>query len=79
MARDSLLTKPADLGTFSATQMPRLEGVFEHFYRSYEQYRNDAALWDARYQPMLSPQPVPATTASAPAPAASPVPAAGGR
>lgn len=62
MARESLLVKPADLNAFSATQMPRLELVFEQFYRAYEQYRTDAALWDARYQPMLTPSLTPAPT-----------------
>ena len=62
MARESLLVKPADLTTFSAAQMPRFELVFEQFYRAYEQYRTDAALWDARYQPMLTSTIAPAPT-----------------
>jgi hypothetical protein len=79
MARDSLLLKPADLNAWSATQMVRLEGVFEQFYRAYEQYRTDAALWDQRYQPVLAPTPAPSLTPAprptpAPAPAPTPTP-----
>jgi hypothetical protein len=37
------------LGTFSASALPRLENVFENFFRSYEQYRTNLASWDARY------------------------------
>lgn len=37
------------LGAFSATALPRLENVFESFFRSYEQYRTNLADWDARY------------------------------
>lgn len=81
MARESLLTKAPDLTSFSATQMPRLEGVFEQFFRAYEQYRTDAMLWDQKYQPMLAPRPVttlgtpaavPTYGTSAPAPALPP-------
>jgi len=75
MARDVALTKPADLAAFSATQMVRLEGVFEQFFRAYEQYRTDAGLWDAKYQPLLTPRPVPAYGAPAPAALPAPVPA----
>jgi hypothetical protein len=85
MARDSLLIKAPELATFSAAQMPRLESVFEQFFRAYEQYRIDAVLWDQRYQPMLAPQPLPAVAApvaapaygtSAPAPVLAPAPIA---
>lgn len=37
------------LGAFSVTALPRLEAVFENFYRSYEQYRVNLAAWDAAY------------------------------
>lgn len=72
MARDSLIVKPADLNAWSALQMVQLEAVFEQFYRAYEQYRTDAVLWDARYQPMLAPAPAPAPVFS---PMLTPVPA----
>jgi len=39
------------LGEFAATALPRLEAVFENFFRAYEQYRTDVAAWDARYAP----------------------------
>lgn len=37
------------LGEFASVALPRLEGVFEDFFRRYEQYRIDLAAWDARY------------------------------
>jgi hypothetical protein len=40
------------LTAFAAAQLPRLDAVFENFYRAYEQYRIDAAAWDARYGKM---------------------------
>ena len=62
MARESQAVKPADLSSFSATQLQRFELMFDTFFRSYEQYRTDAALWDARYAPAVMPAAVPATT-----------------
>ncbi len=51
MARESRSTKPAELTAFSARNLAMLDTVFEGFYRSYDQYRADAAAWDARYSP----------------------------
>lgn len=60
VSRESITVKPADLASFSARSLARLEAVFEQFYRGYEQYRADAALWDAKYAPV----PVAAATAT---------------
>ncbi len=73
MARDVATATPATLNAWSATQLVRLEAVFEQFYRAYEQYRTDAALWDQRYQPVRAPTPVP-VPAPVPAPTPSPRP-----
>ena len=51
MARESLSVKPAELSAFSARSLPKLDLVFDGFYRAYEQYQADAAAWDARYAP----------------------------
>jgi hypothetical protein len=51
MSREAQLVAPAQLSTFSATELPKIEQVFEAFFRAYEQYRIDAANWDARYAP----------------------------
>lgn len=51
MSREAQLVAPANLSAFSATELPKLEQVFEAFFRAYEQYRIDAANWDARYAP----------------------------
>ncbi|MGH6786328.1 MAG: hypothetical protein ACREBO_05820 [Novosphingobium sp.] len=46
------------LDAFSAAELPKIEGVFENFFKAYEQYRVDLALWEARYAP---PPPAPLT------------------
>ncbi|MBN8502119.1 MAG: hypothetical protein J0M19_13340 [Sphingomonadales bacterium] len=51
MARESMTVKPADLQPFSVRSLAMLDGVFETFYKSYDQYRADAAAWDAKYAP----------------------------
>lgn len=40
---------PGGLEQYSLTALPRLEAVFENFFRSYEQYRVDLTAWDSRY------------------------------
>lgn len=61
MSRDVQLVAPAQLATFSATELPKIESVFEAFFRAYEQYRMDAANWDARYAPRPAPASLPAS------------------
>ena len=39
------------LDTYSATALPRIEGVFEDFFRAYEQYRVDLRAWNSEYGP----------------------------
>jgi hypothetical protein len=51
MSLESKTVMPAQLNSFAATQLPRLDAVFENFYRAYEQYRIDVAAWDAKYGP----------------------------
>lgn len=41
--------KPGKYDAFAATALPRLDAVFEDFFRAFEQYRADAAAWDAQY------------------------------
>lgn len=59
MARESMLVKPADLPSFAQRNLAFLDGVFNQFFLTYEQYLADAAAWDAKYAP---------TSAAAPAP-----------
>ncbi len=49
ISQDAASTAKGDLAGFAARNLPRLEGVFEDFYRSFEQYRYDLAVWDAQY------------------------------
>jgi hypothetical protein len=41
----------AQLQAFAARSLPSIEIVFDDFYSRYEQWRTDAAAWDARYAP----------------------------
>ena len=79
MARESMTLKPAELTAFAARYLPQFDMLFENFYHSYDQYRADAAAWDAKYAPVtvqLAPPaiapvagviPSPATTTTTPA------------
>ncbi len=58
VSRESVAVKPVDLASFSALGLGRLELVFNQFYRSYDQYRADAGLWDAKYAPVTVTTPV---------------------
>ncbi len=49
VAQDSTVVESADLPTFAAANLPRIEGVFDNFYTAYEQYQIDVAQWDAQY------------------------------
>jgi len=51
VAQESLLVAPADLDSFAARSLPRIEAVYEDFFRAYEQFRLDVARWDAAYGP----------------------------
>ena len=52
---EALAVEPGDLEVFAASALPRIESVFEDFFRAYEQYRIDLAAWDSRYaQPTVT-------------------------
>lgn len=74
MARESMLVKPADLPSFAERNLAFLDGVFNQFFLTYEQYLADAAAWDAKYAPTSVAAPVVLPEVGA---AAAPVPAAG--
>ena len=59
----------AQLQAFAARSLPSIEIVFDDFYKRYEQWRIDAAAWDARYAPRQYVPPV-----APPAPTPVPVP-----
>ena len=46
-----LAITPTDLDTFASMALPRIERVFEDFFRAYEQYRVDLQAWDSQYGP----------------------------
>ena len=58
MARESMTLKPLDLTIFAQRYVPQFDLVFENFYRSYDQYKSDAAAWDAKYAPVTVVVPV---------------------
>ncbi len=64
MARESLVTKPAELNTFSVRNLAMLDRVFETFFRTYEQYQSNLAAWDAKYGKPAGP----VTAVAAPSP-----------
>lgn len=51
ISKEALQVVPDDLDTFAATALPRIEGVFEDFFRAYEQYRVDLQAWNSQYGP----------------------------
>lgn len=82
MSREAQLVAPANLSAFSATELPKIEQVFEAFFRAYDQYRIDAANWDARYAPRPTTASLPGATpatASGEAPAISYGPGVAGK
>ncbi len=58
VARDGAAVKSADLEAFAIRSLPSIEVVFDDFYRRYEIYRNDLAIWQAQYgSPVTTAQP----------------------
>ena len=73
MARESMTLKPIGLTAFAQRYVPQFDLVYENFYRSYDQYRADAAAWDAKYAPVaVAPVMVQVPPLVVPVPAASP-------
>ena len=72
VAREAKTVKPLDLAAFSQRSLATLDRVFENFYISFNQYRADAAAWDAKYAPKPV---VPVATVPAAAPSPAPTPA----
>lgn len=64
MSREAQLVTPGNLTTFGQTELPKIEQVFEAFFRAYDQYRADAANWDAKYAPRPASFPAAAPTIS---------------
>ena len=51
VSRDALTAEVGTLDSFAAVALPRIESVFNDFYRAYEQYRVNLAAWDSKYGP----------------------------
>lgn len=51
ISQEVLTIEPNTLETYAASALPRIEAVFEDFFRAYEQYRVDLAAWDSQYGP----------------------------
>lgn len=78
VAREAQTVKPLELTAFSQRSLVTLDRVFENFYISFEQYRADAAAWDAKYAPkpvvpaatvpLVAPTPAPTIAPNKPAP-----------
>lgn len=71
VALESKTVKPAELTAFATRSLVALDKVFDNFYLSFEQYRVDAAAWDAKYAPKpVAPAPVVPTPTPTPTPTA---------
>jgi hypothetical protein len=57
MSVDAAKVTRVGMPAFAAAQLPKLDLVFEDFYRSFEQYRIDVAAWDAQYAKYFQPAP----------------------
>lgn len=58
VGRDGAVVKSAELEAFAVRSLPSIEVVFDDFYRRYEIYRNDLAIWEAQYgKPVTTAQP----------------------
>ena len=79
MARESMTLKPTELTAFAARYVPQFDMVFENFYRSYDQYRADAAAWDTKYAPVTVQVAVPPLIVPVPVATPTATPAAPGR
>lgn len=44
-------TSKEDIDLYASTALPRIESVFEDFFRAYEQYRVNLTAWNAQYGP----------------------------
>jgi hypothetical protein len=49
VANEFLAAQPGDAKLYAASTLPRYEGVFQNFFRQYEQYQIDSAAWDAKW------------------------------
>jgi hypothetical protein len=58
VSRDGAAVKSVELEAFAVRSLPSIEVVFDDFYRRYEVYRNDLAIWQAQYgTPVSTAQP----------------------
>lgn len=49
VSREALAAPPAELDPFALDGIQRMAGAFEQFYRDFEKYQVDVAIWDAEY------------------------------
>jgi hypothetical protein len=49
VTRDGAAIKSTELEAFAVRSLPSIEVVFDDFYRRYEVYRNEMAIWQAQY------------------------------
>lgn len=55
VSNEAQTVKPADINGFAVRSLNALDGVFQDFFLSYDQYRTDLAGWQARYVPTQPP------------------------
>lgn len=70
MNAQSAVVASKDVEAFAAAELPKIEAVFEGFFRTYDQYLVAAAAWDSQYgPPRIVPAAIPAPVAVPMAPA----------
>ena len=71
VSRDAQPTTAAQLTAFAQRSLPSIQIAFDDFYRRYDEWKIEAAAWDAKYapRPVILPASLPL-----PAPAPSPMP-----
>jgi hypothetical protein len=67
VSRDGAAVKSADLEAFAVRSLPNIEVVFDDFYRRYEIYRNDMAIWQAQYGALVNAPQQPVAIGGSPA------------
>lgn len=49
VSRELQAVEQGNLAGFAGIALPRMEGVFQNFYRTFVRYKREAAAWDAKY------------------------------
>lgn len=76
LSNEAIAVEVAELDSFTAQSLPRMEQVFERFFSAYDQYRENLVRWELTYGPYaaLDPYALQRAIAATPLPAPQPQP-----